>query len=296
MMRMGREARVNRALYSFMPGQEVGDHLRVAIGLLHAHGQRLGAAQNQPRIHRPQDRTRRVLHELQPVDIILVLENDDAADAIAVAVEELGGAVQHDVGADRQRPLKVRAREGVVDNHPDVLRVGNLADRGDVGDLQHRVGRRLDEQVLGVGLDRRPDQLGFGGVDVREVETELAAHPLEQPEGAAIRVVAHQHVIARLEPGQHRVDGRHARGKGKRRGPGFDGRDVSLQRHARRVLGAAILEPGVRLAEAILHIGGGLVNRRDDRAGGRVRFLTGMNANSAEASGVGQFHWNESSG
>ena len=84
-------------------------------------GQRLGAAQDQPRIHRPEDRAGGVLHELHPVHVVLVLEDDDAADAVAVAVEELRRAVQHDVGAERQRPLDVRARKRVVDDDADVL-------------------------------------------------------------------------------------------------------------------------------------------------------------------------------
>ena len=37
-----------------------------------------------------------------------------------------------------------------------------------------------------------------GGVDVGEVELVLAQHPLEQPVGAAVGVVGHHHVVARL--------------------------------------------------------------------------------------------------
>ena len=172
----------------------------------------------------------------------------------------------------------------------DVLAMRDRAHALDVGDVEHRVGRRLDEQVLGVRLDRRLDQLGLRGVDIGEVEAELAAHLLEQPERAAVGVVADQHVIAGLEPRQQRVDRRHARRKRKRRGARFDRRDVALERHARRVLRAAVFEAGMRLAEAVLHVGRGLIDRRDDRARRGIGLLSGVNANRAEARVVFEFH------
>ncbi len=48
---------------------------------------------------------------------------DDAADAVAVAVEELRRAVDDEVGAEVDRPLHVRAGERVVDDHGDAARV-----------------------------------------------------------------------------------------------------------------------------------------------------------------------------
>ena len=46
---------------------------REAVGVvpLHAHGERLGAAQHEPRVERPQDGAGRVLHELQPLDVLV---------------------------------------------------------------------------------------------------------------------------------------------------------------------------------------------------------------------------------
>ena len=119
------------------------------------------------------------------------------------------------------------------------------------------------------------------GVDVGEVEPELAADALEQPERAAVGVVAHHHVVAGLEPGEDSVDGGHARGEGEAGHAGFDGREVALERHSRRILRAAVLVALV-LAQALLDVGGGLVNRRDDGARGWVGLLAGMNADGAE--------------
>ena len=52
----------------------------------------------------------------------------------------------------------------------------------------------------------------------------------------------------------------------------------------RRVLVALVL------AELLLHVGGGLVDRRDDGAGGRIGFLAGVQADGAEASAVRELH------
>ena len=71
---------------------------------------------------------------------------DDAADAVAVAVQVLGRAVHDEVGAELDRPLQARARERVVDDDLDAAPVRELGAAGDVGEPQHRVGRRLDEQ------------------------------------------------------------------------------------------------------------------------------------------------------
>ena len=54
-------------------------------------------------VHRTEDGAGGILDEAQPVLVVLVGDDDDAADAVAVAVQELGGAVQHDVGAQGQR-------------------------------------------------------------------------------------------------------------------------------------------------------------------------------------------------
>jgi hypothetical protein len=62
-------------------------------------------------------------------------------------------------------------------------------------------------------------------------------------------------VIARFETCQQRVDRRHARGECKRGRAGFDRGDVALQRHARRVLRTAVFKAGMRLTEAVLHVG-----------------------------------------
>ena len=84
--------------------------------------ERLRAAQHQPRVERAQDRARGVLDEPQPLDVLVARRDDDAADAVAVAVEVLRRAVDDQVRAELDRPLHARAGERVVDDQPDAVR------------------------------------------------------------------------------------------------------------------------------------------------------------------------------
>ena len=88
-------------------------------------------------------------------------------------------------------------------------------------------------------------------------------------------------MIARLQQRGDRADGGHARGEREARLAAFDGREVALERHPRRVLRAAVLEALV-LAELFLDVGRRLVDRRDDGARGGIGFLPGVEAARAE--------------
>ena len=51
-----------------------------------------------------------------------------------------------DIGAEIDRPLNGRTGERVVHDDDDVVAMGDLARRRQVGQSQHRVGRGLQEQ------------------------------------------------------------------------------------------------------------------------------------------------------
>ena len=144
------------------------------------------------------------------------------------------------------------------------------ADGGDVGQPQHRVGRRLEEQHPRLRRDRGLDLIELRGVDVAERQPVARQHLVEQPERAAVGVVGDDDVIAGREQLGDRVDRRHARGEGEAGPAALDRREVGFERGARRVLRARVLVALVP-AELLLHVGGRLVDRRDDRARRRVR-------------------------
>ena len=74
-----------------------------------------------------------------------------------------------------------------------------LAHRRDVGELHHRVGRRLDEQHPGRGEERALDRVGIVRRDEREREAEPLEHLVHEAEGAAIEIAPGHHVVARRE-------------------------------------------------------------------------------------------------
>ena len=128
---------------------------------------------------------------------MIVANGDDrAAHAVGVTVQELRRAVNHEVGAEIDGPLHVRAGKRIVDCHGDAVAVRNRAGASEVGQPQHRVRGRLDEQQLGRRLDGAFDLNELRGIGVREVELILAQHLFEQPIGSAIGVVGHHDVVA----------------------------------------------------------------------------------------------------
>src|SRR5208283_4988868 len=107
-LRMALQPRIEDLFHLAMPAEEVGHDAATLVVLLHAHGQRLGAAQYQPALEWRQDRARRFLDERQLLRLVLRGADQHAAEAIAVSVEELRGRVHYDVGAELDGLLKVR--------------------------------------------------------------------------------------------------------------------------------------------------------------------------------------------
>ena len=97
----------------------------------------------------------RELARRRPVERAAV--NDDAAHRSAVPADELGSGMNNDVRAPFDRAHQERSGERVVDHQRDLVRVGDLRDRFDVGDVAVGVAVCLDVNELGVLLDRRFD-------------------------------------------------------------------------------------------------------------------------------------------
>ena len=76
--------------------------------------------------------------------------DDDPADAGAVAADELGRRVDHDVGAPLDRAAQVRRRERVVDDQRQVVLVRDGRHGLDVQDVPARVADGLAEERLRV--------------------------------------------------------------------------------------------------------------------------------------------------
>jgi hypothetical protein len=81
--------------------------------------------------------------------------------------------VDDDVGAELDRPEKVRRRERVVDDERDAVALRDRGDGGDVQDPVGGVGDRLGEQGAGLRTDRRLPGIRIVDVgDERRVDAE----------------------------------------------------------------------------------------------------------------------------
>src|SRR3546814_4192527 len=65
-----------------------------------------------------------------------------------------------------------------------------LCDALDVGDAQRRVGDHLDQQQLRLGPERGGHRLRIGRIDQRRLEAEARQLAGQQPEAAAVELVA----------------------------------------------------------------------------------------------------------
>ena len=214
-LRMRRQTRVVDPRDLRMGAQELRQGLAVGAVLLHPQRQRLGAAKHQPRIERPQDGAFGVLHEPQPLDVVVADRDDDAADAVAMSVEVLRRTVRHQIGAELDRPLDAGTGEGVVHDEPDVVAMREIRRRPQVRDAHHRIGGRLDEQHPCRRRERALDVVKLRRVHVTEGQAVALQHLVEQAEGAAVRVVGHDDVVAGLQQRGDGADRRHAGREGE---------------------------------------------------------------------------------
>ena len=171
-----------------------------------------------------------------------------------------------------------------------------VGESGDVGDLHERVGRRLDPEhrLLRRTLQRGTDLVEVAHVDDDELDAPRHVQPTDQAVGAAVHVVPHHHAGARAECGPEQgVLGGEAGGERVRGHAPVEVGEQRLQGVPRRVAGAGVLVAVPHAADAVLHVGGRQVDRRDDRAGGAVGVLAGVDGAGAELGHAGCVPYSE---
>ena len=218
----------------------------------------------------------RELAACRPVELSTV--NDDTAKSRSMTADELGGGMNHDVGAVFQRANQVRRSEGVVDDHRNLVLVGDFRNSLNVRDVGIGIAESLDQDKLGVVLD---GSLNFVQVvDIHEggIHTEGAKGVLQQVVGTAIDGALCHHVVALTGEGRNGVSkGCRTGCNGKACDASFQGGDTLFK----NVLGG-VGEASVDVARvfqvetvggmlgAVEHVGGGLVDRNSAGIGGGV--------------------------
>ncbi len=199
------------------------------------------------------------------------------------------------VGAQVERLLQVGGREGVVDDDRRADGVGCVGGPADVDHVQHGIRRRLDPDHPHVVVEVRGEVLvELVGGDVREPVALRLVDERRHPVDAAVDIGDQDDALAW-------VDEVHERGRrtdaGAERNPVrrvLEARERDLERAARGVRDARVVVALV-LADRLLHVGGGLVDRRDDRAGRRVGLLPDVNRARLEVEAV-EVHRREPTG
>ncbi|MCY1282907.1 hypothetical protein D9M69_458410 [compost metagenome] len=165
-----------------------------AVGL-HAHTQRFQTLDHHPGVEGAESRARGT-QETHDFLHVLGTAGDHAAHGAALAVDVLGGRMHDDVGPQFQRLLQGRGAEAVVHHQQGALLVGDVGQGRNVDQLCQGVGRRLDEQQFGIGLDCRLPAVQIGQGRVVDFDAEALEVLLEQTDGGAEYAAGHQHVVA----------------------------------------------------------------------------------------------------
>jgi hypothetical protein len=181
-----------------------------------------------------------------------------------------------DVRAERERLLEVLAQERVIDHDREIFPACQRGDRGDVRDDHRGIRRRLDVNHFRAGLDRCLNFRDVGRIDVAEFEAEFDQQLRGDAEHSPVNGLREDNVVAGAEQAEHGVDARHARRKDVGRSAAFELRQRALECFAVRMAGARVVV-ALALAHFLDHVGRGLVDRGDDRAGQLVRLLAYVN-------------------
>ena len=245
----------------------------------HAQVQRAQAAVNEEAVEWAGHGADRVLDEAHLLVQRRVAQDHGAADDVRVAAEVVRRGMDDGVAPARaaldHRVAKVLSTATSA--------AGALIHALDVHHVQHRVGRRLHPDQLGLGAHGTLQGSEVGLVDHVVDDAEASQHLVDQPVGAAVEIAREDHVIAAVAvSGEQGVGGRHA-AREARREPALQLPEGALERRPGGVGGARVVVVLHVLAERRLHVGRGLVNRRDDRAVGGIRVEPGVDRAGGEA-------------
>ncbi|GAA0582491.1 hypothetical protein GCM10010394_08940 [Streptomyces crystallinus] len=276
-------------------GQAPGQ-LRRACGCRpHPYRKRRQAPQQQIAGERVQDATGGEPH-LPQLPRERVVAGDHAAHDVTMAAQVLGGAVQHDLGAQFPWPLEHGRGEGVVDEQRH--RAARVGDGPDVHLGEGRVGRGLHDHQTGVGPQRVGDARGVDPGHLRTEESgvqEVVAAAVQRPDG--------DHVPqARRGPGeQHRGEGGHAAGEGHGAFGAFQPRERCLETAYGGVVQACVhrgpvgqrsggregIDPGGLGRAVVRGVGRREVDRRGVQSESREVVAAGVDGFGGQGTGCG---------
>ena len=188
------------------------------------------------------------------------------------------------------RLAQVGRRHGVVDHERNARLVRDPGDRLEIADHAVRVRGALDEDRLGPLAQRLLELGGPGRIDEAHPPAELGKSLAELRDRAAIELARRDDLVARLHQVEQRdeLGGVAARDRACRRAA-LERCDALLEHRDRGVGDARVdvaealqVEQRGGVVDVVEHEGGGLVDRRGARAGGRIGRSTGVDRQGLE--------------
>ena len=215
------------------------------------------------------------------VPVELAAFDDHTTQSGAVAADELGGGLDHHVGAVLQRAEQVRSGEGVVHDHRQVMLVGDFGDCLEVRQISVRVAEGLEVDELGILLDGVLELLRVLGGDEGGGDAVTRQGVAQQVEGTAVDVLGGDDVVTGLGDVAHGVfDGGGTGSDGQTSGTTFKGGDAVLEdtlggvgQTAVDVARVSETEASLGVVEVVEDVAGGSVDRDRAGVGGRVGLL-----------------------
>jgi len=175
--------------------------------------------------------------------------------------------MNHDVRAQFDRALQIGTQKCVIDHHREVALARQLGNRRDISNAERGVGRRFEVQHFRIWTQRPAHEIGYGGVHEAEFQAEVHEELRGKTKYAAVDRFGKDHVIARAQKPEDRVDPRHARRENVGAVAAFQLGNRAFQRFAVRVIRSRVIVALV-LAQLFVDVRGGLIDGRDDGSGG----------------------------
>ena len=196
-----------------------------------------------------------------------------------------------EVGAELQRVLVHRRREGAVHDREGARTVRGLGHGGDVDELELGIGGRLEEDDARALGEHVRQAVHLAHEQERRLDPDLRQVDAEQLEGAAVDVADADDVVTGVGVGQ---EGGRLRGHARREGEGGFGAlqvgQLALHRLDRRVEPVAGVErPGTAAFDDVEQVGrlgeseGGVVVEGRVDGALRVAIVAGVDAASRES-------------
>ena len=201
-----------------------------------------------------------------------------------MAADELGGRVEHDVGAQGERPAEHRRGEGIVDHQRDLRLMRDVGDGRDVQNLAAGIADGLAQHQPRRGPDGFAEAIMIARIDEGRFDAEARQGEAQHVARAAIERGRGHDVAARPHQGgdgdvQRGLPARHAQRARTLLQSGdtlLEHRDGGIGDAAVDVAADLEIEQARGVVDVAEHEGRRLVDRHGPRAGDGIGMLAGM--------------------